>query len=75
MTEKHTYIKKLYKENILWLRHELNKIENITNHYKQELKENIWKFEEKRINEVIQYNEKLLKFIKRVKYMLYKKLK
>jgi len=76
MIQKHTYIKQLYKEwNILWLEHELNEIENIINDYKVQLKDTMIPHEKEEIEKVIKNNDKLSKFIQKIKYMLIKKLK
>jgi len=76
MTEKHIYIKQLYREwNSVELNNELNKIENIINNYRKELKNTIIQHEKEKIEKGIKDNEKLYKFIKKVKCMLYEKLK
>jgi len=76
MTEKHTYIKELYRKwNTLGLEEELNKIENIINDYRIQLKNTIIPHEKEKFEEIIKENSKLARFIQKLKYTLYEKLK
>ncbi len=80
MTQKHEFIKKLYKEwDTIWLDNEKDKIGKIVYEYQKQLEISMrikdkGKQEIDEIKKVLNYEEKNLKFIKRIRNMLYKKL-
>ena len=76
MTQKHQYLKQLYKEwNITKLKNEINEIEKIINDYKIQLMYVIKDENEKnKIINNIKYEENNLKFAKKIKELLLKKI-
>ncbi len=78
MSKTHKYIKQLYKEwNTIWLERERNRLKEIINNYNKELTLALRARDENEIEKIkmnIKNHEKLLKLIKKVKYILYKEL-
>ncbi len=78
MSKTHKYIKQLYKEwNTIWLERERNRLKEIINNYNKELTLALRTRDENEIEKIkmnIKNHEKLLKLIKKVKYILYKEL-
>jgi len=74
MNQKHEYIKKLYKEwDLKALENEIKEIKEINFKYNKDLSSNL-NINIKKIQKNIQDNEKLIKFIEKVRCLLIKNL-